>query len=373
MKTYCSAPFRQIYADNASRYRLCCHASKNNDLAKYNTNNTAPFKYFLSEEMENVRIKLLSGERVQGCEPCYKLEDRGFKSWRQWKYNKIYPMTANVEKVSLKLRILGSYCNLGCYMCHPYNSSTRRVELAKSDIKLTDFTKVQEKQVNISTKRYDETVQDILDNIELVDHMHITGGEPLLLPRMYQMMERIPDEHAKNIQLSFDTNLTELEFKEWNIWQLVDRFKKIALGVSCDHFGDKLSWIRYPIDIHQFEKNLQTAKSIIANVNVTVSLLNINELDEIRDYYKDFNVTFTGIVDNPKILSIRNLPQKLKNEYKEKYKNYEMLIQELDKAVIPGELERGFEYCKKLNTRRNINFDHVFKDLLDKIQNTFTL
>ena len=50
-----------------------------------------------------------------------------------------------------------------------------------------------------------------------------------------------------------------------------------------------------------------------------------------------------------------------------------MLIQELDKAVIPGELERGFEYCKKLNTQRNINFDHVFKDLLDKIQNTFTL
>jgi organic radical activating enzyme len=363
-KTYCAAAFTQIYADNASRYRLCCHAGVNKDLAKYTTNNTTPFQYFFSDEIENIRDDMLAGKQIEGCNACYDLEARGHKSWRQWKYNSIYQATTNVEKVALKLRIMGSYCNLGCYMCYPYNSSTRRVELKKNDINWSEYDAGVK---NISTKKYDETVDDIIANIELVDYINITGGEPLQLPRMWQMLERIPEVNAKNITISFDTNLTELEFKQWNIWQLVNKFKQIQLGVSCDHYGDKLSWIRYPIDFYQFEKNLEKAKSIIANINVTVSLLNINDLFEIQDYYKDFNVTFTGIVSNPKHLSIRNLPQELKDTLRIKYAELPMVVQELDQPIIEGDLERGIEYCKKLNSQRNINFDVLFSDIISRL------
>ena len=59
MDTYCAAAFTQIYADNASRYRLCCHANVNPDIIKYNTNNCNPFEYFLSDEMEQIRDDML--------------------------------------------------------------------------------------------------------------------------------------------------------------------------------------------------------------------------------------------------------------------------------------------------------------------------
>lgn len=359
MKTYCAAAFTQIYSDNASRYRLCCHAAPNPSISKYNTNNVNPFEFFMSDEMEQIRDDMMSGERIEGCEACYDLEERGHKSWRQWKYNTIYDLRSEVHKVNLKLRIMGSYCNLGCYMCYPYNSSTRRVELKSNNIDWSDYDAG---VLTTSTKRYEETIKDILDNIDLVEKMNITGGEPLQLDRMWQLMDQIPSHHAKNIILTFDTNLTQLEYKQWNIWQLIDKFKRVDLGVSCDHFGDKLHWIRYPIDVKQFEKNLELMKDNISNINVTVSLLNVYDLDDIEQYYNKFNVTFDGIVRHPEMLSIRNIPDK--DSLIEKYQRFPMVVQELQKESIPGSLEKGLDYCRTLNTKRNINFNELFGELL---------
>ena len=44
-KSYCTMPFKEIFSDNAGRYKLCCHAQKMD--WKYTANNTTPFKFFL--------------------------------------------------------------------------------------------------------------------------------------------------------------------------------------------------------------------------------------------------------------------------------------------------------------------------------------
>ena len=88
-KSYCAMPFKEIYADNAGRYKLCCHAKPMKELDKYRTKNTPPFKYFLSNEMEEVRNKMLSGEKIDSCKVCYRLEENG-ESYRTAKYRKKY-------------------------------------------------------------------------------------------------------------------------------------------------------------------------------------------------------------------------------------------------------------------------------------------
>ncbi len=362
--TYCSAAFRQIYSDNAGRYRLCCHATVHPSLAKYSSLNTTPFEYFLSDEMEDIRQDMFEGKPIAGCEGCYKLEERGHESWRQWKYNTIYPVIYNVEKVALKLRIFGSFCNLGCYMCYPYNSSTRRIHMKNIDIPFPGENAVR----NLSSGKYENVIDDIIDNIELVDYMNITGGEPLQLPRLYEFLARIPDKNAKNITLSFDTNLSELEFRGHTVYDIIAKFKKVQLGVSCDHYGDRLAWIRYPLDVARFENNLQLVKDNINNINVTVSLLNIDSIDDIIKYYSEFNVTVYGIVCTPEMISIRNLPDSLKAYYLLKYDKYDMVVQELKKPAIPGSLEKGLEYCRKLNDGRDMDFNQLFDNLLCSIE-----
>ena len=116
-KTYCAMPFKEIYGDNAGRYKLCCHAKKMD--WKYTTTNTTPFKFFFSPEMEKIRNKMLSGEKIKECKVCYDLEATGGESYRTDKYRKKYGVDLEPKGIGLKLRINGTFCNLGCYMCHP--------------------------------------------------------------------------------------------------------------------------------------------------------------------------------------------------------------------------------------------------------------
>ena len=365
--TYCPVAFNQVYADNGGKYRLCCHASPNHTLDHMRVDNTLPFDYLMSDEMEDIRLQMLSGEKIQGCEKCYKLEDDGHKSWRQWKYKADTVRLSEIENVGLKLRINGSYCNLGCYMCHPYNSSTRRAELKATNME----TEWQggggvDDVVNVKSGRFEEILEHIHEHVAKIGYMNITGGEPILLPRMWAFLDNIPDEYAKNINLTFDTNLTHTTFKGRSIREIVDRFNQVWFGVSCDHYGERLEWIRYPIDVKSFEQNIRDNWDIIKGLNCTVSLLNVFELYEIKEYYAtNFNVgvSFNNIVRNPKTLSIKNLPQDDKDMLNIKYKDdpmMSMVISELEKDINQMEYDQGILYCEKLSAHRNTDFIGVF-------------
>jgi organic radical activating enzyme len=363
-KSYCSMPFKEIYGDNAGKYKLCCHATDYHPITKYNTNNTTPFDYFNSPEMEQVRNKMLAGEKIDACKVCYKLEETG-ESYRTGKYKKKYGFDTELNRICLKLRIHGSYCNLSCYMCAPFNSSTRRNELkaiyGQSGIWGAPFKSVNHKQWN-------DIIKDILDNIDLVSYMNITGGEPLQLPKHWEFLDLIPKEHAKHITLSYDTNLTELRYKNKSIFDYVDKFEKIRLGVSCDHYGKKLDWMRYPIDRKKFEHNLLEAKGLIKQLNCSTSMLNIFELKEMYNYYMDnFGIptTFVNIVRGPEMLSIKNLKQKDKDILLKKYEKlafYDYIKAELLLEPFDSEFKLMKKYCDDLSKHRKFNWRELWNE-----------
>jgi len=359
MKTYCAAPFVDIYADNSSRYRLCCRAGDNPSISKYHTNETLPFDFFFSDEMEQIRQDMFEGKQIKGCEVCYKIEEAGRESWRLTRYSEV---KHDVDKVRLKLRIGGSSCNLGCYMCQPYNSSTRRNELKETGAD-SYFIEYMNNDEPVSIKRnfFDVSIDNIIDNIEFVEQIHLTGGEPLMLPRTWELVERIPDDLASNIKISMDTNLTILEWKGKTIDYIIDKFRKLDLSVSCDHFGDKLAWIRYPIDVKSFEDNLIRMKEHIHCINVTVSILNAYDLKQIEEYYAQFGLKtqYHNVVVEPSFLSIKNL--KDKEELKERYSETPSILHELEKDSDETEYEKGLEYCRTLEKNRNIKLIDVFE------------
>ena len=222
-KSYCAMPFKEIYGDNAGRYRFCCQAKTYPPTMKYTTLNTKPFKYFFSPEMDIVRNKMMSGEKIDACKICYKLEETG-ESYRTGKYSIKYGIDLEPNRIGLKLRIHGSYCNLSCYMCHPYNSSTRRNELKAvyGPTELENWMKYGTISYQpVKHNQWNDIVKDILDNIHLIAYMNLTGGEPLQLPKHWEFLDLIPNEHAKHISLSYDTNLTELRYKNKSIFDYV--------------------------------------------------------------------------------------------------------------------------------------------------------
>jgi len=379
--SYCPLIFNEIYADSSGEYRLCCHARSTETSKKYKSQTHKPFEYFNSPEMEDKRDKVLSGAKLPECVTCYKQEEVNpdGESYRQRKLRQYSnQLPTYVDKVNLKLRINGTYCNLSCYMCIPYNSSTRRNEMNKIYPEGWDFFS-SSKFESVKHKEYDMIVNDIIDNIEKVNKIHITGGEPLQLPKHWELIERIPPEHAKNIELVYDTNLTELRYKNHSVFEIEDKFKSVIWGVSCDHYQDKLSWIRYPIQVKQFEKNLKEMldNGFRIDLNCTISILNIFDLWNIYKYYRDnfgLHMNFNSIVNTPNFLSIKNLPRKTKNKLLEYYKmplydrrgidRFQLIRTHLKLDGDETLLNQAFDYIERLSANRNFDWKKLWPDFL---------
>ena len=235
-KTYCPVLFDTIYSSNKDdSYQLCCYARPSDLSRKFKQSTHTPFEFFLSDEMNEVRRRALSGEKIDGCIRCYDEEKRIDYSSRiryinQYADRGYYPK--EVGRIEFKLRHFGNHCNLSCVMCNPWNSTTRAKELKETNTEkyitegYGDFY-----YENLNYKTYQNFVKSILDNIQYIDRFLITGGDPLQMPKLWQfLVEDIPDEHAKNIVLIFDTNLTKLTFKNKYVFNdIAKKFKKVTI------------------------------------------------------------------------------------------------------------------------------------------------
>lgn len=365
-KSYCKRAFDHIYCDSKGRYRLCCHAFPFEDKPIFNSTVTTPFKYYLSPEMDEIRSRMLDGKNIPECYLCTSIEQRGGVSYRE--FNKIQTEPRDIE---LKLRVFGSHCNLTCYMCMPHNSSTRRKELS---LLKNNYFGGNDKP--IKKEQYDKTIKDVLDNIDRVSSIKFTGGEPFLLPRMWSFLDKISDEDASKIGVSFDTNLTAMDYTKFTS-DVILKFKNVGLAVSCDHYGDKLAWIRYPINVKKFESNLKLYKEWISGLNCTASILNINDSEEIKKYYKDnfdLDLDFCSIVYYPYFLSIRNSNNKntiMKNFHKVSSEftkhgtgdSGNRLITELKR--VPVNKDDIKQYLSELNAVRKTDISKLWPDLDD--------
>jgi len=354
-KSYCPLVFSEMYNDSNGQYALCCHA----DPSPHSVDDMNPFDFWKSEYMEDVRNKMFVSANIPDCHRCqhdgWSFRDQALA---------LKGHVGEMAPLTLKLRINGSYCNLACFACHPLNSSTRRNEMRA--VWGNDYTKMFEQNFimgahGIKSSRWQEILADIIENIHLVDTINMTGGEPMLLDSHWDLVNAISEDDAKHINLEYDTNLTHLEYKGNRSWDLRKKFKHVTYKVSCDHFGEKLAWMRYPIDVEQFEMNLGAANPHAMWLNVTVSLLNIRDLHEIRDYYKhmfDIDTYWPNIVNRPQFLSIRNLSADDKTWCTDQYGDDSILMSELNKDPWPNWKDEADSYLQSLLLHRRGTHAH---------------
>ena len=363
-KSYCTKPFCQIFTDAANRYRLCADAGITDEIKDMNIETTLPLDYFHSPEMDKVREKMLKGEKISGCEICYEHESKTGWSYRQTYMSRLdeYGLTEFPTaplKPRIKLRTIGTKCNLGCYMCRAYDSSTRRMELNQANLwdlwRETGIKEYENTRVrSIGNKRHEEILKHLKENEDGIHMFHMCGGEPLISDRSWQILNQVSDKAAAKQKLVITTNLTTLDYKGHSVNELAEKFGKLELEVSCDHFGDKLRWIRYPIDVDVFEENLYRMRPHIERIYCTVSILNIFDLKEIEDYYKNnfgIKVCYYALY-SPVSLSIKNIPNKDEIPY---IPNDE-IKGELMKDCVPSEIAKGYEYIQSLEKHRGFKY-----------------
>jgi len=350
---FCVMPFIHAFV-TPNTISPCCAYTNN---LQYNSKQ----QYWASEQLKNIQKNMLNNVRDQGCNICWKKEDRGYSSLRQHS-NEIYKAHTNQIKNNqeidqpfyLDLR-LGNLCNLKCRMCISEWSSQIADEIISNPAEDWIDTPKQ-KIIDLG----DDAWQLLDQWIPQVRRVFMTGGEPTIIKHNLEYIEKIIQTgRSKEVELIFTTNATNINQKFIEIGR---QFKSVSYNVSVDAVGELARYIRYPSDWHTIEDNLRNIGHGVS-LNTTIQWLNMTRLNEIFDFIEHCGIPFGGIwfqlVTDPAYLDPIHAPRFMKEKCIsdiDNFLNRPFLQDEKYQNILYGELKKSLIQTKEFLTQ---NIDQV--------------
>lgn len=309
----CILPWIHIHGNLNGKYKLCCFTEPHP--AVLGDKDTPLLDVWNGETYKEIRLKFLKGQIPDQCkDPCYNKEALGVKNtprqnsnntWKQYEY-----LQKNITPSSpiwLDFRF-GNICNFRCRTCGPM-ASTSWIKEAKElfnhkDVRLLD------------NWTNNENLWNALEHIyPSIENVYFAGGEPLVLDGHYKMLEFLISKNKTNIEIDYNTNLSMLTYKKYDLISLWKHFKKVNLWVSCDGYGKVGEYIRKELVWEEFNSNIDKIKPYISTLSVVVSILNIYNLTDLILWANSKKLIIYGTtLINPPYLSCQILPEKEKKK-----------------------------------------------------------
>ena len=323
-KTFCPLAWNHAFVNQDGSFQVCCTSEEfdnniRNDQGEhiFVGDGMSADQIMNTNYMKNLRKQMLNGEWPEPCKRCLITENMKGVSRREveivnYKTKIDEMLDSTKEDGSTSYRVtsadyrLGNLCNLQCRMCNP--RSTKLWIKDWNDIKPENERFPQ--QVIDSYSKYDwidseDLVRDFEHKAPNLEHIHFAGGEPLLVPQMARILQKCIDSgNAKNIVITYNTNLTVLPKKVLELWK---QFKGVKILASVDGIGPLNHYIRFPADWNQIDKNLHFIDEHHEEYNiqecilsVTVQALNIMHISEFYEYLNQFKF----IVKAPNLVNL---------------------------------------------------------------------
>jgi len=346
--TFCILPWIHLFASTTGTLRPCCVSKEFEH--RYKIHKEGIKEYWNSEHVRKLRQAMLNGERPDICFTCWDKEANGdthskrlgeLANWqKRFNIDELINSTAadgSVEDniVSYDLR-LGNLCNLKCVMCNPNSSSKWLEDTAILDkYKNTGFS--HHSLPNLKWPELDELWNYLEENGNKLRMLQFAGGEPLLHKKHYRLLEQLVEKgYSKNIFIKYNTNITKLPNKVFELW---NEFKRVDLWCSLDGLDELNDYIRFPSKWQDMVDSLNildnTTEHINIRVNTAVSALNIEYIPEFYNYIAHSNFKKIGkaswydgvhiapdIVYDPDHLNMRVLPKYAKEKITHKIKSH---------------------------------------------------
>jgi sulfatase maturation enzyme AslB (radical SAM superfamily) len=196
--------------------------------------------------------------------------------------------------------------------------------------------------------------------------MYFTGGEPLINPEHWNLLEHLIDiGRANSITLMYNTNLTTLKYKQKNIIDIWKQFKNVTISCSIDAIGKPLEYIRSGADWKKInthiEQLISTTKDSSIKIAITpvISILNIWFLEELIIFAKQRNIEVNpNILTGPDYLSIDVMPDFLKELALEK------ILSIAKHQTIPTTIIKQLMEMIKNNASQQCLFQHTVSHIL---------
>lgn len=413
-KTYCPLAWVHSFINQDGSYQVCCTSeefdniitdSNGEPITIYDKKN--PKEIMNTQFMKDLRLKMLNGQWPELCQRCEVPEKMNGVSRRNVEvdnYKDINTLLIGNTKpdgeisneiLSADYR-LGNLCNLQCRMCNPRSTSLWIKEWNDMKPEREQFPpETMDSYQNYNWIDSNILIEEFESKANSLDHIHFAGGEPLIVPQMRHLLQKCIDTgSAKNIVLTYNTNLVKLPSSVTELWK---HFKAVKLLVSIDAVGELNHYIRYPSKWDLIDKNLKFIDKHYQDLNVsecmisaTVQVLNVLRLEELYHYLEQFNfiVPVPNLVNLnvPTYFKTTVLPAKLKSKatkqlfaIKEKYldkvpRHYRYLVNNIDSIVNfmldqdnfhSGEFQEFIEFQGQFDQKRNLKVTDHFPQLKD--------
>lgn len=289
--TYCPAPWHGGYF-TYNQQSVCCEYSV--------VNTTSIVEFYKSDLVSNLKKNIIAGTPPDECNKCFDLEKIGSKSHRQiylenFKLNDIefdYDPNSESKPQYIEVR-LSNLCNFKCRMCFPTWSSLIGKELEQTP-DLAKWYPIH-RVADIGHHEYTvEFLDEIIGMIPNLKWINFTGGEPMIIPEVVMLMDKINEQDAgKNISLHFTTNGSVLNPR------IISRFenhKYVQLTISLDGIGDVAEYVRHGTVWDKMLKNCDEygklnlkLDNMQINFNMSLSSYAALAIDRTVEFVCNFN------------------------------------------------------------------------------------
>jgi len=330
-----------------------------------------PSEVINNSDFVKVRQQLRSGVFPYGCGDCKLQEEAGVSSYRTRSLDIEHIQISEAEYASdyitikdLQIKATRA-CNYQCRHCD--TSSNSRFELTgrqfpeiettlRNDFRFPHISTPKEKIPVPTTEVIDDLFKNVIPGVEGIE---FSGGEPFYTRDMYKHLHRMIDDpniDTKKIQLIYNTNMSILEYKGYNVKDLWPHFKGVNVTVSMDGTGDLFNYFRTGGDYQTVINNIKeiapyVTKFLFVCTTSSYQAFYMNEiykdLCDIRDSIDTPANIRATFVHWPQVMDIVNLEEDVK----------------LHLLANTDENDFTKEFLKRLTGKRTID-TYKFKELV---------
>lgn len=224
------------------------------------------------------RIQMLNGERPDGCQYCWNVEDlsdthvsdrhiRNSSIYTQERYQEILnsapDFKINPEYIEISF---SNECNFKCGYCHPMHSSSYYQEIKKhgpytqvknhrNDI---DWFDIYPEEKNPYVEAWWRWWPEVSQTLNI---LRITGGEPLLHASTWRIFDELRQDPKPNLEININSNLgmkprfVERLVEEVNELRDAGAIRQFKMFSSIDSWGPRAEYMRTGMNLESWDKN----------------------------------------------------------------------------------------------------------------------
>lgn len=330
--TFCMLPWMHMHAFPDGRAYPCCLGEYHHPVGDLRKNTMR--EVWNQDKYKTMRVNMLANKPCVECTKCYEQEQHGAFSMRNDSnrnyghlYNEVEQTNKDGTLDEFKIRYwdvrFSNLCNFRCRTCGPVFSSNWYNDHVKLYNRVPDVLGRDMARIEYAGGDEDNIEKQMLEHVPYLEQVYFAGGEPLIMKEHYALLEKLIELGKTDIRLQYNTNFSELRYKDKHVFEYWRHFKNVSVGASLDGMGPQAELIRKGADWAQTLENRERMMAEVSHVDFyvssTVSSMNVlHVLDFHKEWTRlglikaqDFNV---NICQSPEWYRVDIFPEWFKQE-----------------------------------------------------------